>query len=349
MQGGFLQPPCILLEVFMPPLISVITPVHKAHLSLLPVAMASVVYQTFQDWEAIIINDAGEPIKPFKDKRIRIIDSPTKQGNRAAISRNYGIAHAQGTFVIFLDADDYLTTRAMEAFIYGHTRHKQAYSYSGHYMLNFETKEAMHSRPMDYDQKFYSEFNLHPVTGFVPTEIAREVGGFHEDAPGWEDWTFWLRLAIHGYCGHYVRGPVFVYNQVSGVNHFDDVNRGNELMEKVRDLFRNSKGEIEMAGCGCGGAASAAKTALNVYAQNITDLSAKDGTIAMEYIGGNFGAVAFRSPISGITYRGGRNPAVRFISAKPEDIDWLLSLDVWQRILPVVEYTPPPAPLAQEV
>ena len=333
----------------MAPLISVITPVHKAHLSLLPVAMASVVYQSFKDWEAIVINDSNEPIKPFTDPRIRIIDSPKKQGNRAAISRNHGIAHARGQFIIPLDADDYLTPRAMEAFIFGHIRHKQAYSYSGHYMVNFENKEVMHSRPMDYDQNFYKEFNIHPVTGFVPTEVAREIGGFHEDTPGWEDWTFWLRLAVHGYCGHYVRGPVFVYNQVSGVNHFDDIQRGNELMEKVRNLFRDEKGEIKMAGCGCGGSALAAKTALNVYAQNITDMTAQDGTTAMEYIGTNFGAVAFRSVNTGITYRGGRNPSVRFIAADPRDVDWLLTLEVWQKILPVIAYNPPPEPLAQEV
>lgn len=332
----------------MPPLISVITPVHKAHLHLLPVAMASVAYQTFKDWEVIIINDSGEEIKPFVDKRIRIIDAPKKEGNRAAIARNFGIAHALGQFIIPLDADDYLTYRAMEAFIYGHVRHDKAYSYSGHYMVNVPTHEIQVSRPMDYDQNYYREFNIHPVTGFVPTEIAREVGGFHEQTPGWEDWTFWLRLAMHGYCGHYVRGPVFVYNQLSGVNHFDDINRGNELMEKVRDLFRNSKGEIEMAGCGCGGAAASAKTALNVYAQNITDLSAQDGTVGMEYVGNNFGAVSFRSPITQITYRGGRNPAVRFIAANPQDINWLLSLEVWQKILPVIAYNPAPSPLAQE-
>jgi glycosyltransferase involved in cell wall biosynthesis len=244
----------------MTPLITVITPVHKAHLPLLGSAMASVAYQTFEDWEAIVVNDTGEHIPNFIDKRIRIIDSPKKPGNRAAIARNAALARARGQFIIPLDADDYLTKRAMEVYVYNHRFHRQAYSYSGHYMLN--GTEVISSRPQDYDQNFYREFNIHPITAFVPTEIAREVGGFHEDAPGWEDWTFFLRLAMHGYCGHYVRGPVFVYNQYSGVNHFNDINRGNELMEKVRDLFRNEKGEIPMASCGCGGSAAKARTAL---------------------------------------------------------------------------------------
>lgn len=329
----------------MAPLITVITPVHKAHLPLLGSAMASVVYQTFQDWEAIVVNDTGEHIPDFVDKRIRIIESPKKPGNRAAIARNAALARARGQFIIPLDADDYLTKRAMEVYVYNHRNHRQAYSYSGHYMLN--GTEVVSSRPQDYEQHFYREFNIHPITAFVPTEIAREVGGFHEDAPGWEDWTFFLRLAMHGYCGHYVRGPVFVYNQYSGVNHFNDINRGNELMEKVRDLFRNEKGEIPMASCGCGGAAAKARTALDSY-NAVTTGAAVDGTVAMEYIGNNYGAVAFRSPITQITYRGGRNPAVRYIAANPADVDWLLSLDVWSKVLPFVEYNPPPAPLAQE-
>lgn len=330
----------------MAPLITVITPVHEAHLKYLPIAMASVVYQTFQDWEAIVINDTGKPIPNFVDKRIRIIDAPKKPGNRAAIARNAGIADAQGQFIIPLDADDYLTRRAMEVYVYGHQKHDQAYSYSGHYMLNHETGEVQQSRPQDYDQNFYREFNIHPVTAFVPTEYAREIGGFHEDAPGWEDWTFFMRLAIHGYCGHYVRGPVFVYNQLTGVNHFRDVQNGQKLMEQVRDLFRNEKGEIDMAGCGCGGKA---KSALSIYNESLASATSQDGYVAMEFIGSNFGAIAFRSPITQITYRGGRNPAVRFISANPADVDWLLSLEVWQKILPVVEYNPPPEPLAQEV
>lgn len=331
----------------MAPLITVITPVHKAHLPLLGSAMASVVYQTFEDWEAIVINDTGEHIPNFVDKRIRIIDAPKKPGNRAAIARNAGIAHARGEFIIPLDADDYLTKRAMDAYIHGHQRHNQAYSYSGHYMLS-GSSHPISSRPQDYDQNFYREFNIHPVTAFVPTEVAREIGGFHEDAPGWEDWSFFLRLAIHGYCGQYVRGPVFVYNQHSGVNHFQDINRGNELMEKVRDLFRNEKGEIPMAGCGCGGGAAKARTALQSY-NIVTSEATADGTVALEFIGNNYGAIAFRSPYTRITYRGGRNPAVRYIAANPQDVEWLLSLEVWSRVMPFVEYNPPPEPLAQEI
>jgi len=332
----------------MAPLISVITPVHKAHLPLLGVAMASVVYQTFENWEVIVINDSNEKIPDFTDKRIRIIDAPSKKGNRAAIARNHGIAHAKGEFIIPLDADDYLTKRAMHAFIHGHTLHDKAYSYSGHYMLNHTTGEVLQSRPMDYEQHFYKTFNIHPVTAFVPTEIAREIGGFHEETPGWEDWTFFLRLAIHGYCGHYVRGPVFVYNQLTGVNHFEDVKLGDSLMEQVRNLFRDETGDIPMSKCGCGGPALAAKKSLTQYRNELETLTNDNGTVAMEYIGNNFGAIAFRSPITQITYRGGRSPAVRFISADPQDVDWLLSLEVWQTILPVVEYNPPPAPLTQE-
>lgn len=331
----------------MAPLITVITPVHKAHLPLLGSAMASVVYQTFEDWEAIVINDTGERIPNFVDKRIRIIDAPKKPGNRAAIARNAGIAHARGQFIIPLDADDYLTNRAMDVYVYGHRQHDKAYSYSGHYMLD-GLNNPISSRPQDYDQNFYREFNIHPVTAFVPTEVAREIGGFHEEAPGWEDWSFFLRLAIHGYCGQYVRGPVFVYNQHSGVNHFQDINRGNELMEKVRDLFRDEKGEIPMASCGCGGGAAKARTALQSY-NIVTATAAADGTVALEFIGNNYGAIAFRSPFTQITYRGGRNPAVRYIAANPQDVDWLLSLEVWSRVMPFVEYNPPPEPLAQEI
>ncbi len=89
------------------PKISVIIPAYNA-MAYLPATMATVLNQTFADFEVIVVNDGssdetGEWVSQISDPRVKLI-SQKNQGNVAA--RNLGIAHAQGEYIAFLDADD---------------------------------------------------------------------------------------------------------------------------------------------------------------------------------------------------------------------------------------------------
>lgn len=71
-------------------------------------AIESVLAQTFQDFELLVVNDAStdgsrELAQSFG--RIKLIDHSRNKGLSA--SRNTGIQNAQAPFVVFLDADDY--------------------------------------------------------------------------------------------------------------------------------------------------------------------------------------------------------------------------------------------------
>ena len=91
------------------PFFSVIIPVHnkEPHVQR---SIRSVLSQTFQDFELILIDDAStddslEEMHKFADSRIRILhrDSPGPGGYAA---RNLGIKEACAEWVAFLDADD---------------------------------------------------------------------------------------------------------------------------------------------------------------------------------------------------------------------------------------------------
>jgi len=91
-----------------PPRVSVIMPAYRAA-PFIAEALASVLAQTFQDFEILVVND-GSPdqadleaaLSPFAS-RIRYFDQPNR-GVSAA--RNYAIHQARGSFVAFLDSDD---------------------------------------------------------------------------------------------------------------------------------------------------------------------------------------------------------------------------------------------------
>jgi glycosyltransferase involved in cell wall biosynthesis len=94
------------------PLISVVIPTYN-RADLIPKAIQSVLDQTYQNWELIIVDnysDDGtkEVINSFRDPRISMLLLP-RTGSVAA-SRNMGVRHSKGDWVAFLDSDDWWFT-----------------------------------------------------------------------------------------------------------------------------------------------------------------------------------------------------------------------------------------------
>ena len=91
--------------------ISVIIPVYNTQ-EYLRECIDSVLNQNFQDIEIICINDGStdnsqDILDEYhkKDIRFKVF---TQKNQGLAKSRNVGLNHAKGEYVIFLDSDDYL-------------------------------------------------------------------------------------------------------------------------------------------------------------------------------------------------------------------------------------------------
>jgi hypothetical protein len=349
------------------PYASIIIPVAPAHAHLVATAIASCRWQTVHDWEVIVVNDTGQPLRSVGDDRITVIDAPETTGKRrAAVARNAGIAAARGVFSIFLDADDYLLPSALETFTRGHAGHDKAYSYSHHYGLNRDGAWAQY-RPPEYNREprgspmshstggavpvpTMQGCNLHPITAFVPTWCLHAVGGFDEDAPGFEDWTIWLRLAMAGFCGQRIFGPTFVYRRELGISSRPDAHGGQALMDAVTAPYRNKQGDIDMGGCGCGGGADTAKKMAQTLAATFGENTTMDnGNVMLEYIGPGMGRQTFQHPISKAQYRAGGMPATKYIVVPPEDVDYLVhELRMFKRQAPPAPFVPPPQEVGAE-
>lgn len=100
-------------------MITVITPTYN-RAEYLKTAVDSVLMQTYQDWELLVIDDnkpdsearkaTAEVMSHFSDPRIHYIQNEKNMGGAAA--RNVGIFQAKGEYIAFLDDDDmYLPDR----------------------------------------------------------------------------------------------------------------------------------------------------------------------------------------------------------------------------------------------
>ena len=103
------------------PKVSVIIPVYNGD-KYIEKGLESLLNQTFTDFEVICINDKStdnslEILEEFgeKDSRIRIINNSQNLG--AALTRNVGIDIAEGEYIYFLDADDYIEEKYLECMI----------------------------------------------------------------------------------------------------------------------------------------------------------------------------------------------------------------------------------------
>ncbi len=99
------------------PAISVIIPVYNVE-KYLRRCLESVQNQTFEDWEAICVND-GSPdnsdkiLAEFakKDKRFKIVN---KENGGLSDARNAGFKVARGEYILYLDSDDFIHPQTME-------------------------------------------------------------------------------------------------------------------------------------------------------------------------------------------------------------------------------------------
>ncbi len=96
----------------MSPLISIIMPSYNKGRYLAD-AINSVISQTYQNWELIVVDDVSndnsfETLNAFAEKDIRIKFYINSKNKGANFSRNFGLSIAKGDFIIFLDADDIL-------------------------------------------------------------------------------------------------------------------------------------------------------------------------------------------------------------------------------------------------
>ncbi len=88
--------------------ISVIMPVYCAE-RYVEEAITSILNQTFQDFELLVIDDKGgdgsmDIVRAMKDPRIKVLENDRNRG--IAYATNVGLSHAEGKYIALMDDDD---------------------------------------------------------------------------------------------------------------------------------------------------------------------------------------------------------------------------------------------------
>ena len=199
-------------------LVSIIMPCHNGS-SFISVAIQSVINQTYENWELLVIDDCSKDdsvqiIQSFanNDKRIKLLHTQKSTGYPSDV-RNVGIEAATGRYIAFLDCDDMWLPEKLEHQLKLFDKAEVAVAYSW-YIKMYEDGNQ-HEKPVK-SPELVSYKNLlggnviGNLTGVYDTQ---KVGKIYQKQIHHEDYLMWLEILKSGYIAANTSSVEAVYRE----------------------------------------------------------------------------------------------------------------------------------------
>ncbi len=182
---------------------SIIIPTYN-QASLLKKSLESVIKQSYQNWEAIIINnystdDTYKVINSFKDNRIKSINF----NNRGVIaaSRNFGVKLSSHPYIAFLDSDDYWFPDKLKKSLhflengFNIVCHDEIWRWSDGFskLIHYGPE-----RKSNFESLLFKGNVLSTSAICLKKELIIDCNGFNESLlmAGNEDYDLWMRMSL---------------------------------------------------------------------------------------------------------------------------------------------------------
>lgn len=206
--------------------VSVIMPAYNVE-NYIEASIESVLNQTYNNWELIIIDDGStdktaEICKRYADLDDRIIYL-YQENSKQAKARNNGIGIAKGDIIAFLDADDLWLPNKLELSLLYFDTNKFDLIFTDAYFGNNSDLEVANQnlKKMNIPESEYFgnnaiadfiKFNRIPIlTVLLKKKCVEEVNFFDESCVPAEDYDLWLRLLKKGYKFQSISIPLSIY------------------------------------------------------------------------------------------------------------------------------------------
>ena len=225
-------------------LISVIVPCFNMS-KFLPEALCSVLSQSFDDFEILVVDDGSAMAESVRigeiclEHGVKYFWQPHSGVSRAM---NAGVEFADGEFVVCLGADDRLHPSYLEKCLQ-HFHEGVGFIYSG-------CQEFGCSARIRLPVANLNRFNVYAGAGgqlgamMLRKDAWKSVGGFDEKLKGYEDWDLTIRLLQKGWKGYGIP-EVLHYCRIhesnssrNAVNFYGDLKRKHPIMLVAVPLIR---------------------------------------------------------------------------------------------------------------
>ena len=215
-------------------LVSIIMPSYNQG-PYLAEALDSVLAQTYQLWECIIVDDGSQ------DNTAEIAKSYCEIDNRihyifqinagVSAARNNGIAHSKGEYILPLDGDDKIASEFLEQTLQEIKKDRNIrVVYTD--VLFFGERNDIYKLPDFSIEKLMGQ-NILCITALFRREDFDKTGGFNNNMrEGFEDWDFWMSMFQDG------KGTAYKIPQILFYYRIKPVSRNNTAAKKNIDYGR---------------------------------------------------------------------------------------------------------------
>lgn len=196
-------------------IVSIITPLYNSS-EFLEDTIRSVINQSYQKWEMIIVDDCSadnsfEIVQQIAkhEKRIKLIRLQSNQG--AAIARNIAIENAIGDFIAFLDSDDLWEPKKLEKQINFMTEKDVYFCYSAYNKID---EDGTYRGKVKVPNKVtYNQLLNTNVIGCLTAIYNANVLGkiYMPNIRKRQDYALWLKILKKGINAYGINEPLATY------------------------------------------------------------------------------------------------------------------------------------------
>ncbi len=229
----------------MEPRVSIIVPVYNAE-KYIEETVASVVAQTFADWELLLVEDGSSDgsrqavermLAERGDERLHLI---VQKNAGAAAARNHGLLQASGRYIAFLDADDLWSPDKLEKQLALMEEKKAGFSFTGYEFADENGrgtgKIVRVPETITYRQALQNTTIFTSTVMFDTTVIPRDELRMPQVKS--EDTALWFKVLRGGLTAYGLDENLVRYRRVEGslsANKF-------EAMKRIWNLYRREEG-----------------------------------------------------------------------------------------------------------
>ena len=187
-------------------LVSVIMGTYNRSIEILE-SVESVLRQTEQDFELIVINDGGDVdvqnlLRHRNSPKIKCFKMQENMGHAAVL--NEGVRRSKGRFIAYLDDDDVYYPDHLELLLNALRKGESKFAYSNTKMVcgsmvdgRFQAEEIKGTWNVEYDKnKLIADNFISNLSVLHEKSVFSDVGLFVEDLRVVMDWELWLRISL---------------------------------------------------------------------------------------------------------------------------------------------------------
>ena len=188
-------------------LVTIITPCYNAS-GCIRETIESVLSQTFDDWEMLIVDDCSSDnsaniIKEYSsnDNRIKYYKTDHPSGS-PSLPRNIGIENARGKYIAFLDADDVWLPDKLQQQIEWMENNSISIAYSYYEKMNWEGHRDNRIVKTRVKSTFRSLLKSNSIPCLTSVVTRSAIGDTRFKQIPQEDFCFWLDILRKGYTAY---------------------------------------------------------------------------------------------------------------------------------------------------